>query len=289
MKRVRKVLLLLVVGLFGYLIAWAQPYVIRPPLVVGQDAVSDAASGQARVSLEDVGGRTLSIRPPASEGTVLLVLYPGGLVRPQAYEWLGRALAEDGVQTVIPEFFADLAVTGKDRADGLIGRYAAERPVVIGGHSLGGAMAADYASRHADQLSGLILLAAYPASGVELTTTRFATLSLWAEHDQVANSAAVRAGMANCRRPAVSKRSKGRCTPSSDATGRNRATACRRSSARRRNRRSSSASEAIFARSPESRRECRPVHPQRAGRPTRAGLGSISTRRTRRLGPKEKS
>ncbi len=40
------------------------------------------------------------------------------------------------MQTVIPEFAADLAVTGKDRADGLIAHYAAGRPVVIGGHSL---------------------------------------------------------------------------------------------------------------------------------------------------------
>lgn len=54
-------------------------------------------------------------------------------MRPQAYEWLGRALAEQGVQTVIPEFFADLAVTGKDRADALIAHYAAGRTVVIGG------------------------------------------------------------------------------------------------------------------------------------------------------------
>lgn len=196
MKRLRSLVLLLVVGLVGYLVAWVQPYVFRPPLMVGQDAITDAASGQARVSLDDVGGRTLSIRPATSEGTVLLVLYPGGLVRPQAYEWLGRALAENGVHTVIPEFFADLAVTGKDRADALIAHYAAGRPVVLAGHSLGGAMAADYAARHADQLSGLILLAAYPASGVELTTTRFASLSLLAEHDQVANAGAVRAGMA---------------------------------------------------------------------------------------------
>ena len=99
------------------------------------------------------------------------------------------------MQTVIPEFAADLAVTGKDRADGLIAHYAAGRPVVIGGHSLGGAMAADYAARHADQFSGLILLAAYPPEGVDLTRTSFGSLSLLAEHDQVAAAAKVQAGM----------------------------------------------------------------------------------------------
>ena len=196
MTRLRRALLLIVVGLLGYGIAWAQPFVFRPALVPGQDAITDAASARARVSLDDVGGRVLSIRPETSDGDLLLVLYPGGLVRPQAYEWLGRALAEQSVQTVIPEFFADLAVTGKDRADALIAHYAAGRTVVIGGHSLGGAMAADYASRHADKLSGLILLAAYPAGGIDLTGTTFASLALMGENDQVAAASAVRGGLA---------------------------------------------------------------------------------------------
>ena len=95
----------------------------------------------------------------------MFVLYPGGLVRPQAYEWLGHALAARGVETVIPEMPLDLAVLGTDRATALIDRYAAGRPVVLGGHSLGGAMAASYAAKNPAKLSGLILMAAYPAEG----------------------------------------------------------------------------------------------------------------------------
>ena len=56
-------------------------------------------------------------------------------------------------------------------------------------------MAADYAARHADQFSGLIPLAAYPPEGVDLTRTSFGSLSLLAEHDQVAAAAKVQAGM----------------------------------------------------------------------------------------------
>jgi len=195
MKRLRQVLLLLAVGLIGYGIAWVQPYVVRPPLIVGQDAISDAASLQARVQLDDVDGRVLSIRPASSEGDVLLVFYPGGLVRPQAYEWLGRELAVHGVHTVIPEFAADLAVTGKDRAEPLIQRYAAGRPVVLAGHSLGGVMAADFVSRHADQVAGLVLMAAYPADGIDLSGTGFGALSLLAEHDGNADAGLIRASL----------------------------------------------------------------------------------------------
>lgn len=195
MRRLRLILLLLVVGLLGYGIGWLQPMVLRPALVPGQDAVTDEASLTARVELDDAGGPVLNIRPAQGEGSVLLVLYPGGLVRPQAYEWLGRALAAHGVQTVIPEFFADLAVTAKDRADSLIEHYAHGRPVVLAGHSLGGAMAADYAARNGDRLAGLVLMGAYPPDGVDLSGNHFGALSLLAENDTVADAATVRAAV----------------------------------------------------------------------------------------------
>ncbi len=168
----------------GFGIGQLWPLVVRAPLVVGQDAISDSSSREARVSVEEAGGRNLVIRPASGDGRVLLVFYPGGLVRPQAYEWLGRALAADGVMTVVPEFAGDLAVTGINRANDLIERYAAGRPVVVGGHSLGGAMACDYASRHVRDLAGLLLEAAYPADNVTVHGVR--TLVLTAEHDGLA-------------------------------------------------------------------------------------------------------
>lgn len=192
----RTLVLVVAAGLLGYGVGWAQPLVLRPPLVVGQDAITDTGSGAISAGIEDAGGRVLVIRPRA-EATKLLVLYPGGLVRPQAYEWLGRALAERGVLTVIPEFTADLAVIDKDRATVLLDRYGAGKPAVIAGHSLGGAMAADYAARHQDRLAGLILMAAYPPDGVELSGGRLRALSLLAEHDGVADPAKVRGGMAH--------------------------------------------------------------------------------------------
>lgn len=191
----RRALLLLLVGLLGYGIGIAQPYVLRPALVAGQDAVSDAPSRAASVAVEEVGGRVLSIRPEGREARHLFVFYPGGLVRPQAYEWLGRALASRGVHTVIPEFALDLAVVDADRADGLIAHYAGGRPVVVGGHSLGGAMAAGYAAKHPDAVAGLVLLAAYPPNDVSLAEASFPALSLLAEHDGVADPDAVREGL----------------------------------------------------------------------------------------------
>ncbi|WP_371809881.1 alpha/beta fold hydrolase [Deinococcus sp. JMULE3] len=179
----------------GYVIATARQVVVRPPLVLGQDAVSGPQSREARVTLEQAGGSVIRVRPVTGEAGTLLVFYPGGLVRPQAYEWLGRALAARGVETVIPVFPLDLAVTAANRADALIATYGAGKRVVIAGHSLGGAMAAQYAARHAGRVQGLILMAAYPAGNVSLKGQSLPALSLLAERDAVADPAAVRGGL----------------------------------------------------------------------------------------------
>ncbi|MFP5417017.1 MAG: alpha/beta fold hydrolase [Actinomycetes bacterium] len=193
-RRVLLAVALVLAGVLGYGVGALAPFVFRPPLVLGQDAVSSPESRSARVSLEEAGGPALVVRPAVGDGRVLLVLYPGGLVRPQAYEWLGRALAAQGVQTVVPGFAADLAVLDSGRAGVLIERYAAGRPVVLAGHSLGGAMAAGWASEHPDELAGLVLMAAYPADGVRVEAP-FGVLSLLAENDLVADGQRVRAGL----------------------------------------------------------------------------------------------
>lgn len=197
MKRaLRWVGLLLAVAL-AFTLGWAWPVLVRPPLVLGQDAISDAASTAVTVTLEDAGGRTIVARPPAgvAESELLVVVYPGGLVRPQAYEWLARAIAAKGHVTVIPEFSFDLAVTGVARADALAARYGAGKRLVLAGHSLGGAMAAQYTADRGRAGSGvpagLVLLAAYPAAGADLSGLDVDVLSLTAEHDGVVNAAAL--------------------------------------------------------------------------------------------------
>ncbi len=165
------------------------------PLVLNQDAVvSYVLNEDVTVSLKEDAGRYLDIRPNNQDINTLFIFYPGGLVRPQAYEWLGVALAPLGVQTLIPEMPLDLAVLAANRADKLLELYSANT-LILGGHSLGGAMAARYALNHADTLDALVLMGAFSAETDDLSALNFETLVLAAEHDGLASLSEVRAGM----------------------------------------------------------------------------------------------
>jgi len=201
MRRIWRIVLVVVLIAAAYGIGVSQSVLVRPPLVVGQDAVTDGASAAVTVTVEDVGGQAIHVAP-TGQRKLVLIFYPGGLVRPQAYEWLGRALAAQGVETWIPVMPFDLAVMGIDRADAIIAHVGAGVPVVVGGHSLGGAMASDYASRHASQLKGMVLCGAYPASNVTVSAP-WPALSLEGGNDLVAKAADVEGGMS--RLPAGSQ------------------------------------------------------------------------------------
>jgi pimeloyl-ACP methyl ester carboxylesterase len=186
------ILLLLTFGA-GYL----YPILNRPPIVLHQDAAFPGVSrGGVRVRWRNEGGGFIDVAPVSGADT-LLIFYPGGLVRPQAYEWLGVALAPRGVRTVIPAFPFDLAVVGPNRAAALLEALAVDPAtrVVLGGHSLGGAMAARFAARQPDALDALVLMGAFSAEGDDLSAAPFDALVLAAEYDGLATLEEVRAGL----------------------------------------------------------------------------------------------
>ena len=93
----------------------------------------------------------------------LLIFYPGAKVEETAYAPLMRELAEEGIDVQLVRMPLHLAFLGMNDAEEII-RSSEYEHYYIGGHSLGGAMAADYANRHSEELDGVILLAAYPTS-----------------------------------------------------------------------------------------------------------------------------
>ena len=98
--------------------------------------------------------------------TDALVFYPGAKVEETAYAPLLHRLAGEGMDVCLVRMPFRLAVFGQDRAADVLDRYSYDR-WYIGGHSLGGAMASGYASKHGDALDGVILLASYTVKELE--------------------------------------------------------------------------------------------------------------------------
>lgn len=112
------------------------------------------------------------------------IFYPGGLVPAEAYAPLMRRLAEAGVLCVVPEMPLRLAVLDMNAADGVAAQYPEITRWAIGGHSLGGAMAASYAAEHAADFSALVLLAAYSTAEIPAD---MAVVSVYGNTDGVLN------------------------------------------------------------------------------------------------------
>ncbi len=188
---------LLVLAL-GAGLGWLGSVLVPGPLRPSADAVvADVPPVAVRIGAFADDGGGVEVAPADGGADILLLLYPGGLVRPHAYAWLGVALAPVGVRTLIPAMPLDLAVLGRDRASALIERHRdGEARIVVAGHSLGGAMAASWAARHPGQADALILMGAYPAGGDDLRGSELPTLVLAAEHDGLATLEEVREGMA---------------------------------------------------------------------------------------------
>ena len=113
------------------------------------------------------------------------VFYPGGKVEASAYAPLMQRLAEADVLCVICKMPLNLAVLDSNAAQQAMRRFPQVENWYVGGHSLGGAMAASYAAQHADDLQGVALLAAY--STADLSGSGLQVISLYGSEDGVLN------------------------------------------------------------------------------------------------------
>jgi dienelactone hydrolase len=128
----------------------------------------------------------LVFKPQSTEPTAGFIFYPGGRVQPEAYAPAARKLAEMGYLVVIPRMPLNLAFFDAEVANQIMEFYPEVGCWVVGGHSLGGAMAARFAYRHPESVDGLALWAAYPAESDDLSSSDLVVVSVYASEDGVA-------------------------------------------------------------------------------------------------------
>lgn len=146
------------------------------------DALAAVAPG-ADVTVTELDGGDVVFEP--DEASVGFIFYPGGKVEHNAYRPLMAALADAGVMCVLVKMPFNLAVFDINAADGIRESYPEIERWYIGGHSLGGSMAASYLADNADSFAGLVLLGSY--STADISDSSLEVLSVYGSEDRVLN------------------------------------------------------------------------------------------------------
>lgn len=126
------------------------------------DAYISCRTVEADMSTEGI----ITFKP--EDASVGLIFYPGGKVEYTAYIPLMSALAESGVLCIIVKMPLNLAVLDINAAKGFTDEHPSVESWYIGGHSLGGAMAAAFLADNSEDFEGLILLGAYSTKSITL-------------------------------------------------------------------------------------------------------------------------
>ena len=124
-----------------------------------------------------------------------LIFYPGGKVEYLAYEPLMIAIARQGILCILPKMPFNLAVFDMNAADTYISDYPEILHWYLGGHSLGGSMAASYTSKNIDNVEGLVLLASY--STADMSSADIRVLSIYGSNDGVLNKESYQSNKSN--------------------------------------------------------------------------------------------
>lgn len=122
-----------------------------------------------------------------------LIFYPGAKVEYTAYVPMFYALAEQGIDCFIVKMPGNLAILGMNKAESIMQEHEYEN-WYLSGHSLGGAMAANFAADASEKPDGLVLLAAYPTK--DLTGSGLSVLSVYGSEDKVLNAKKLEEGRA---------------------------------------------------------------------------------------------
>lgn len=139
------------------LLVWLQPFPAGPVAMAAlqSDTVVTVTEGATSIELAPLTPRT---------PTVGLVFEPGARVDPRAYLSVLRSVAAAGYLVVVQKEPFGLAIPQVGGTSEVMSDHPEIQAWVVGGHSLGGVSAAEFAADNPETVSGLLLWASYPNS-----------------------------------------------------------------------------------------------------------------------------
>jgi hypothetical protein len=164
--------LVIVLAVLGFVV-WTNSALGPAPEAIGA-LRSDA---QVTVKLD----KFVTFQPSSKKATTALVFYPGGRVDYRSYAVPLHKIAAEGYLAILLPVRLNLALFDPNAADGAISAFPTIRHWAVGGHSLGGVAAANYAARHTD-IDGLVLWASYPSDDA-LKNSKLRIISIYGTQD----------------------------------------------------------------------------------------------------------
>lgn len=180
-KKKKSIPLLVVTGILIIIIIFCAIY-LNDYYRADRQAI-DAFMPANNVAKQVLDDNTIVYAPEAARTGI--IFYPGGKVEYNAYEPLIEALASEGILCVLIEMPFNLAVFDIDAAEGMQEKFPDIDNWYMGGHSLGGSMAASYLLENAEDFEGIILLGSY--STADLSEESLEVLSIYGSEDKVLN------------------------------------------------------------------------------------------------------
>lgn len=147
-----------------------------------------------KVTIEETS-RLISFLPNLNQQPGGLIFFPGGLVQPEAYAPMSRAIAEQGFNVFIIKLPFGSAPLESQEADvmnqalSIMEINPSIQYWVVGGHSRGGAIASRFAFLHGESFETLILIGtSHPKEAAfDLSNTNLAVTKIYASNDGLAS------------------------------------------------------------------------------------------------------
>jgi dienelactone hydrolase len=102
-----------------------------------------------------------------------------------------NTIALEGYLVIVPEMPINMAVFNANVADKIIAYYPEISHWVIGGHSVGGTMAAQFTDKHPQAIDGLAIWASYPADSSDISDLDLPVLSIYGSRELRVNDSSI--------------------------------------------------------------------------------------------------
>ena len=122
-----------------------------------EDAALEVLAQDCGITVQD----NLTILSPTYPTDTAIIFYPGAKVEAEAYLSLLDQIRQTGVACILVHMPFHMAIFDANAAEAVIAQFPEYQHWYIAGHSMGGAMASQFASDHPDLVDGLILMGAY--------------------------------------------------------------------------------------------------------------------------------